>query len=64
MAAESRKSHSGSPSASVVGPNPLASVSQRKSCARRSDDADVPSGVASDPMSAGLAFILPHLVRR
>jgi hypothetical protein len=32
--------------------------------ARRSDDTDAPSGVASIPMPAGSATMLPHLVRR
>ena len=31
--------------------------------ARRSDDADAPSGLASGPLSAGSAFMPLHLVR-
>jgi hypothetical protein len=40
----------------------LRAVTERAS-ARRSDDTDAPSGAASDPMSAGSAFMLPHLNR-
>src|SRR5262249_47898921 len=43
------------PKTSPYHPNPLSR------CARRSDDTDAPSGVASGPMAAGSAFMLPHL---
>jgi transcriptional regulator with XRE-family HTH domain len=34
-----------------------------RTCARRSDDTDARSGVASGPVAAGSALILPHFVR-
>ena len=34
-------------------------TNRRSRCARRSDDTDAPSRVASDPLAAGLALILP-----
>src|SRR5262249_62000769 len=42
---------------------PTQRVTALASCAHRSDDTDAPSAVGSVPLAAGLALMLPDLVR-